>query len=129
MTPLKFAEYLASKHDKKMVLLIEDELTYAILFQSYMKKFGCAVKVVSSCAEALALNLKDFKYAFVDYMLPSGMDGYECIHALRAQEPDLCCIIHTGYSTHPDLRRALEEGLTIVPKPITDADFVKAVMV
>ena len=88
----------------KLVLLVEDDATYAKLWQRLLKEMGVVhVFVVESSEEAMALlKAQSFDLLISDVTLP-GINGYELSRQARTLHPALKVLLTTGYQT--DLSR------------------------
>ncbi|WP_374688569.1 response regulator [Promineifilum sp.] len=87
------------------VLIVDDNLSLANLYEVVFERFGCPVRRVSSGAEALnslAADVPDV--ILLDILMPE-MDGVEVCRRLREQRPECppCIVIYTA-NTRPGVR-------------------------
>jgi len=97
------------------VLIVDDNLSLANLYQIVFERVGCAVRRVSSGPEALdsiAADVPDV--VLLDVMMPE-MDGFEVCRRIRAQWPHKppCIVIYTG-NNRPEMRQlSVEAGADV----------------
>lgn len=93
--------------------IIEDNTSFALMFDKYFKRPGSEVlciAVYGTAEEALEHLPGDApQVAMVDINLP-GMSGIECIARLRELCPDLLCIVLTTFEEDTLIFEALKAG-------------------
>jgi CheY-like chemotaxis protein len=112
------------------VLLVDDDPLITTSLATYLEDDGMTVARAGSGEEAVALVAAGarFQVCIMDIRLP-GMDGNAAILALRAIDPGLRFLVHTGssdYTLTPPLR---DLGLTprqLFHKPLADMARVAA---
>jgi CheY-like chemotaxis protein len=114
------------------VLLVDDDALIVASLATYLEDEGMAVARAGSGEEAVALVAAGarFQVCIMDIRLP-GMDGSEAILALRAIDPDLRFLIHTGSSNYTLSPPLLALGLTtrqLFHKPVADMAQVAAAL-
>ncbi len=93
-------------HDKRKVLVVEDNTELAENVAEALSQRGFSPVVARTVAEAMnQRGLPDV--ALIDYRLPDGT-GLEAARRLRARDPQLRVIIVSGYG--PQLKRAVGEA-------------------
>lgn len=97
------------------VLIVDDNLSLANLYQIVFERVGCVVRRVSSGQEALdSINAEVPDVVLLDVMMPE-MDGIEVCRRIRAEQPQRppCIVIYTA-NNRPDVReRSLAAGADI----------------
>lgn len=105
---------------RRQILLVEDEPFVALVAQQMLEDEGFVVHVAASGAEAVSIVReigRGVSAALVDFGLPD-MRGDALVSQLRAELPDLCVVVASGYGT--DELKALfqaQPGIGIVFKP------------
>lgn len=119
------AEYL----NGMTVMVIEDEQDTRCMLGEAIQLYGASVILASSAAEALAeLNHQKPDVLVSDIAMPD-MDGYQLIHAIRAELPSECkeipAVALSASASASDRKRSLEAGyLAHLSKPIAVQDLV-----
>ncbi len=106
--------------DLKKILVVEDELTNAILLKRVLSKAGYSVLVSHNGTDALRHLEKDyFDAVLTDWMMPQ-VDGIELIRRLREMKKELPLIIMiTALVSEGARSYALESGSDdFIAKPI-----------
>ncbi len=86
--------------DHGTVLVADDDDALRPLFAEVLKRLGYDSVVTADGHEAMAAFTAQptrFVAALLDLTMP-GKDGLETMHELRAQRPDLPCVLVSGYS-------------------------------
>jgi PAS domain S-box-containing protein len=96
-----------------LVMVVDDEEMVRVSMEAMLQRLG--FEVVQSAGGQEALNLYDEmgeKIALVvlDMMMPE-MTGREVFDQLRRRNPDVRCILASGFSQEEDLSDMLENGL------------------
>ena len=101
------------------ILIIDDDLSNAILCQKLLAKEGYGTKALSNASEALALlETTDYDLMLTDIRMPD-MDGFKLIEAVREIVPEIGILIMTGYGTMENAVQALHSGADgLILKPI-----------
>jgi len=118
---------LAGRH----VLLVDDDMRNLFALSKVMRGWGVQVSMAQDGYKALAMLADDDKTELVlmDVMMP-GIDGYETMHAIRAQPrfAELPIIALTAKAMRGDRERCLEMGASdYLSKPI-DVDRLAVLM-
>ncbi len=109
--------------------MVDDDPVFRKLFESLLKKSGCAVTVAEAgaAAQAVCPTPDAFDCAVVDYQMP-GMDGIELIAWLHGSDPALASLLVTAHGDKETVERAWAAGACgFLDKPPTAADLVREV--
>lgn len=111
---------VATTTGKGHILLVDDEEIVRNIGFQLLDHLGYTVTAVSSgeiAASWLRAHVDDVDAAIVDISMP-GMDGFDCLEALRAISPGIPVVLTTGYSRHKfEDRIAGQENLAFMQKP------------
>lgn len=114
-----------SEENKVSILLVEDQLTQAVLMQHQLKKAGFAVKLARSGAAALT-ELEQAQYSLVltDINMPQ-MNGYELTKSIKTNYPSLPVVLLATPVEHSEILKAVECGAdNIVYKAYDEENFI-----
>ncbi|HEX8445604.1 MAG TPA: response regulator transcription factor [Sphingomonas sp.] len=113
--------------DAPLLLIVEDDATFARTLQRSFERRGYAVVVASGPAEVdalLATRTPDF--AVVDLKLAQS-SGLSCVESLHAHDPDTIIIVLTGYASIATAVQAIKLGATsYLAKPANTDDIERA---
>lgn len=82
-----------------IILLVEDETTYAQLLELYLLDFGHTIYKAHTISDAENLLHNQLDLLITDMNLPDG-DGNQLMQSARAKWPELAVIFMTGYINH-----------------------------
>ena len=89
----------------KDILIVEDDITFALMLQTWLQKKGFRVETSSTCAQARKkLEAHSFHLVLSDLRLPD-TDGIHLLSWMRGQGNESPFIIMTGYG---DIQTAVE---------------------
>ncbi len=110
------------------VLVVDDEKNMRASLQTLLGDEGYLVRAVESAEEALKLTTgEDFFMVITDARL-GGMNGYEFLARLRAQQPALPALMITAYATPKLAVEAIKAGaIDYLPKPFAPEELIHAV--
>jgi two-component system sensor histidine kinase/response regulator len=110
------------------IIVIDDELGLREGCRRALRRHGYDVEVAATGHEGLAKVQQDgFALALLDVMMPD-VSGIDLLRAIRAHDPDIVCIIITGYATVELAVAALKLGAyDFIAKPFSDDNLVLAV--
>ena len=114
---------LAPKHRlaNKTVLIVDDDPMVRESFQMVLETFGAKVLLCANPDITFQL-LKDVDgrvdVAFVDYQISEAYHGIDLIEAMRAQWPQVRCILVTGDVRKEVNERAKEAAIRVMHKPL-----------
>jgi len=91
-----------SAHQKKKILLVEDEENERLLYTEELEKEGFEIKSVADGKLALKIIEKEnFDLIILDLQMPM-MDGIETLGSILMKKRNLPVIIYTAYPQYKD---------------------------
>jgi CheY-like chemotaxis protein len=110
------------------VLVVDDEPSVLVTYLLILQQQGYDVTAVATSAEALqALSRRSFRLLLCDLSLERQQDGFEVIAAARARCPATRCVLLTGFAGKDVGDRALQQGVTVLFKPIEIEEFLRII--
>jgi signal transduction histidine kinase len=105
---------------KPNILVVDDEVGMREGCRRALASQGFQVSTAENGAEGLhKLREKPYALVLLDAMMP-GMSGLELLGAIHEYDPDIICIVITGYATVDLAARAMKQGAyDFLPKPFT----------
>ncbi len=95
---------------KSKVLVVDDEELYRRAIERILTRVGHEVATARDAAEALDLvSSTGVDLVLCDIQMP-GLNGLELVRQIHEIEPDLPCIVMTGYNTPRNSIEALQAG-------------------
>lgn len=92
------------------ILIVDDEQIIRDSFSRVLLKEGYAVEAVASGRLALERIAEEpFDLVLLDLKMP-GLDGLETLREIKARDPDIICIMITGYPTIESAVKAVKSG-------------------
>lgn len=92
------------------ILLVDDDRLLRVVIGDFLVHSGYDVDMAEDAIRALELfHPGRFKLALIDLVLP-GMNGLELMQEFMARDPELFCLIMTGYSTIDSAYQSMVEG-------------------
>lgn len=92
------------------ILIVDDEQIIRDGFSRVLLKEGYLVETVSSGRLALEKIAEEpFDLVLLDLKMP-GLDGMETLREIKAKDPDIICIMITGYPTIESAVKAVKSG-------------------
>jgi two-component system, sensor histidine kinase and response regulator len=110
------------------ILVVDDEMGLREGCRRVLKRYGYSVDVAATGREGLA-KIRDgaFCLALIDVMMPD-IGGLELLHLIHQHDPDIVCIIITGYATVELAVEAMKHGAyDFIAKPFSDDNLLLAV--
>ncbi|MDQ3534786.1 MAG: sigma-54 dependent transcriptional regulator [Bacteroidota bacterium] len=109
-------------------LLVEDDLTFSMILEGYLKNQGFQVIVVHRLQEGIkALDKHTFNIILLDYRLPDGI-GFELLQALRKKSLHIPVIMMTSFH---DVRIAVQAmrlgAFDYITKPVNPDELLMVV--
>ena len=99
-----------SKLRKAHVLVVDDEELYRRALERILSRMGLIVSVARDASEALAVvSGQSVDLVLCDVRMP-GINGIELVRQLKDLEPDVPCIVITGYGSAEHSVEALRAG-------------------
>ncbi len=110
------------------ILVVDDELGIREGCRRALTPQGFAVDVARDAAEGLnKVKGGGFDLVLLDVMMP-GISGLDLLSMIREHDPDIVCIIITGYATVPMAVNAIKQGAyDFLTKPFTADDLLLGV--
>lgn len=110
------------------VLVVDDEPSVLLTYLLILQQQGYDVTAVATSAEALqALSRRSFDLLLCDLSLERQKDGFEVITAARARHSATRCILLTGFAGKDVGDRALQQGVTVLFKPVEIEEFLRII--
>ena len=95
---------------KPKVLVVDDEELYRRALERILVRAGCEVIPARDASEALGIvSSQRLDLVLCDVKMP-GINGYELVRQIKEGEPDLQCIVITGYGGAESSLEALRAG-------------------
>jgi two-component system, sensor histidine kinase and response regulator len=110
------------------ILVVDDELGLREGCRRALRRFGYEVEVAATGAEGLRLMREgELALVLIDVMMPD-ISGIELLDAIRRHDPEIICIIITGYATVELAVAAMKQGAyDFLAKPFSDDNLVMVV--
>ncbi|HEX9046051.1 MAG TPA: sigma-54 dependent transcriptional regulator [Verrucomicrobiae bacterium] len=110
------------------VLIVDDERNMRRSLETMLTDEGYGVRAAESAEEALGLLAREnFLMVITDARL-GGMSGYDLLHKIRAQWPDMPSLMITAYATTKLAVEAIKAGaVDYLPKPFAPEQLFHAV--
>ena len=115
------------------IVLVDDDLDDVLLFRQAIKDINKAIDCVELGSGADLLNYLAIasytpRLIFLDYNMP-GMNGLECLKALRAIEKyrEIPVVVYTTYLSDFQRRQFADYDVAILYKPYSYSELVEAV--
>lgn len=110
------------------ILVVDDEIGMREGCRRALVPQGFQVSTAEHGAEGLRqVRQQHFDLILVDAMMP-GMSGLELLEHIRAHDPEIICIVITGYATVDLAARATKLGAyDFLPKPFTSDELLAVV--
>lgn len=110
------------------ILVVDDEVGMREGCRRALTPHGYQVSVAEHGAEALRkLRDRHVDLVLLDAMMP-GISGLELLGKIHEHDPDIVCIMITGYATVDLAARAMKAGAqAFLPKPFTSDELLSAV--
>ena len=104
------------------VLIVDDDEDLMEIVSERLKNRGMNVATTSNAEEALLwMDSKHYDAIVLDFLMP-GMDGFEIIHTIRKQQPDIRVLLVTGQMLADDARKAIRMGADVVLEKPADLE-------
>jgi len=113
---------------KARILVVDDEKGMREGCRRILASEGHIVQAVESGEAAVELlRNDDIDLALIDLKMP-GMSGMELLEHIRAHDPDIVCLMMTGYASLETAVEAAKKGIyDYIPKPFTPEQLLAAV--
>ena len=121
---------MKSQSKKHSVLVVDDEASVLTTYRLILQQQGYEVVAAATSKEALeALKGRDFDLVLCDLSLEQQHSGFEVIDAARKKDPQVPCVLLTGYATLDTADQAKQNGIEVLFKPIDIAEFLNTTAV
>ncbi|HDN80190.1 MAG: hypothetical protein DRI61_02355 [Chloroflexi bacterium] len=113
---------------RERILLVDDEESVRNLCKIILEQEGYEVEPVPNGYEAIKkAREKPFELLLTDIRMP-GLDGIETTQAIREIQPEILCVVITGYGQMDLALRAIKVGVQgFLLKPFTPEELVNTV--
>lgn len=110
------------------ILVIDDEIGMREGCKRALAPYGFQVSVAEHGAEGLRrLDEGRFDLVLLDAMMP-GISGLELLQRIQETDPDIICVMITGYATVELAAQAMKQGAQdFLPKPFTSDELLTVV--
>jgi signal transduction histidine kinase len=110
------------------ILIIDDEIGMRAGCRRALIPHGHRVSTAQHGVEGLRkLREEDFDVILLDAMMP-GMSGLEILERIQQHDPDIVCVMITGYATVDLAAQAMKQGAhDFLPKPFTSDELLTIV--
>lgn len=110
------------------ILVIEDDLTFAMILEGFLKKQGFEVNVAHRVKDGIKLlKSQPYQLVLMDYRLPDGT-GFEILEAIRTMPDPLPGIMMTSFQDIGTAVRAMRLGaLDYITKPVNPDELLMVI--
>ena len=117
-----------SKQRKHSVIVVDDESSVLFTYKLLLEQQGYHVAAVASSALAQEeLKKNNFDLLLCDLSLEENHNGFEVIEFARQRNPDIACVLLTGYASVEAAQKAADMGVTVLYKPIDIQEFLTTI--
>jgi len=114
-----------ARAQKLKVLVVDDEASVLMTYRLILEQQGYDVAAAATSREAIdAVKENDFDLILCDFSLEQQHSGFEVIDAARRKDPNVPCVLLTGYATLETADQAKQNGIEVLYKPIDIAEFL-----
>ena len=105
---------------KAKILIIDDDEALYKVWRCVLERHGFFIESAFTLHDGLQkVREQSFDLVLLDLMMPDGQ-GIDIIAPLREQDPDLACVVMTGYATVERAVEAMKAGaVTFLSKPFS----------
>lgn len=115
---------------KRSVLVVDDESSVLVTYKLILEQQGYDVVAAPTSKVAIeAVNSRDFDLVLCDFSLEQQHSGFEVIDVARKKNPNVPCVLLTGYATLETADQAKQNGIEVLFKPIDIAEFLNTTAV
>jgi DNA-binding NtrC family response regulator len=106
-------------HESSHILIVDDEPTVVYTLKAILEHFGYRASEAGCLEEALAVLKSERVEALIaDLALKGGVSGVDVIRRAREVQPNIACLLLTGYA-EPEIVDSLEDqGIPVLFKPV-----------
>ncbi|MEO6119235.1 MAG: response regulator [Terriglobales bacterium] len=110
---------------KLSVLVVDDEASVLITYKLILQQQGYEVVAAATSREAIAaVQAQSFDLVLCDFSLEQQHSGFEVIDVARKKNPNVPCVLLTGYATLETADQAKHNDIEVMFKPIDIAEFL-----
>lgn len=110
---------------KLSVLVVDDEASVLTTYKLILQQQGYEVVAAATSREAIeAVQSRSFDLVLCDFSLEQQHSGFEVIDVARKRNPNVPCVLLTGYATLETADQAKHNGIEVMFKPIDIAEFL-----
>jgi DNA-binding NtrC family response regulator len=110
---------------KQSVLVVDDEASVLMTYKLILEQQGYEVVAAATSKQAIdAVESRFFDLVLCDFSLEQQHSGFEVIDAARKKDPEVPCVLLTGYATLETADEAKQNGIEVLFKPIDIAEFL-----
>lgn len=107
------------------VLVVDDEASVLLTYKLILQQQGYDVVAAATSREAIdALQIQNFDLVLCDFSLEQQHSGFEVIDVARKRDPNVPCVLLTGYATLETADQAKQKGIEVLFKPIDITEFL-----
>jgi DNA-binding NtrC family response regulator len=97
---------------KRSVLVVDDEASVLVTYKLILEQQGYDVVAAPTSKLAIeAVNSRNFDLVLCDFSLEQQHSGFEVIDAARKKDPNVPCVLLTGYATLETADQAKQNGI------------------
>jgi len=97
--------------DERLLLIVEDDATFARTLGRSFERRGYKVLLAASCEQVeTLLQTRTPTHAVVDLKLNAGISGLTCVQTLHAHNPDMLIVVLTGFASINTAVEAIKLG-------------------
>jgi DNA-binding NtrC family response regulator len=83
--------------------------------------------VLSAREATQAINVRSFDLLLCDLSLEEGRTGFDVVEHARRLNPEVPCVMLTGYATAEAAQKAEQMGIGVLYKPIEIEEFLQTI--
>ena len=110
---------------KRSVLVVDDEASVLLTYKLILEQQGYEVVGAATSKQAIdAIHGRNFDLILCDFSLEQQHSGFEVIDVARKKDPEVPCVLLTGYATLETADQAKQTGIEVLFKPIDIGEFL-----
>lgn len=110
------------------ILVVDDEASVLFTYRMILEQQGYAATAANTAAEAVKLvRQQDFNLLLCDLSLEEKRTGFEVFDEARKKNPQVPCVLLTGYASKDAVEKAENEGIAVLFKPIDIQEFLSTI--